>query len=1102
MAEKKKYNSILISGRKDQTLTYSKYVKDEESGESVKESLDKKVNVTDELTTKQIKNGAITNEKMAADSVGNSNIQDGSVSNEKLEDGSITNSKLGDNSVDGRKLSNSSVENRHLGNNAVSTSKIASRSVTNEKIANNSVSMAELTPDVRSYIDNKADAEQVNNSLYDLEKKIGERFVVEGDVTNLPDEEDLTSVKESEHDVLKLADRSYAPYNFSGKGYKILRKNIKQVSLAVTTIVVSAVPTSDGYMSFVINGVESHVDVVASSDTTTDKVAGKIAEKLTETMTEYEVSKDASTITITRKFGGEISTPSSFSAVNTGVSCTITDSTKKELRNILTPIMMNQHNTIYVIRYDFDLNGETIKMQKGCTLKFEGGSLVNGVLKGNNTNLSGIPNLKCSFDGIFLTNEKEINVKWFGAIGDGTTLDTESLKRAILFCKCLTEKRNAIQGNKQCRAIIAFPSGTYLLDATLIIPDDISINGYGSSIIPSPNGKYHNDYMIYFGYNDFDTVSQSYGEGARTFIKDLTIFAYEYYKSHNKNIRGIKYSSQGKITNINSLFVNYLLDVNDSYKDYVEIDKVYAQDVEHDAVSIHTGYLGDMRKITNSTFSGIVELGKTHTSLIVDNCIFGKIVVDSTDVHFSNCMFNADSGIAELIGANVLFTNCFFSYNGKLTKLKINESYRYFTYRATNVTFISCRIAFFRREDFGNEEDNPIFTIQGEPNIRFIDTSFVDLTSTSMSGSYNVFPYIKGYNFFNNYGKLVNDGLITKINKEFSIKPKIKLLGISRITDSHIYNITDFIGDVYYRVISIFDFERGLRGNIGNEIKGIFSEQYSPLIVFNQTFNECNFPSIRIYKGTESGKYTEYVDMPFPYDAVVGDDGIHCGCRKWNTCSEDHFNEFVNNYTPSDISEIKYFNIDSKTGEHNVCIKCNGAMLSNFKKLKDGDIVQNNNTIYLYNNNTFFTTDGINGLISRMDNTVSRPNPEDVYDGFMYCDTTLHNLLCKYWKGSYYDIYGYTPALTRGDTSSRPTNLLATDEGFLYYDTSLKKSIRWDGASWIDSNGNPADAKKQGISTERPSNVQIGYIYKDTTLNKLIIWDGAAWVNLDGTQLS
>lgn len=70
MAEKKKYNSILISGRKDETLTYSKYVKDEESGESVKESLDKKVNVTDELTTQQIKDGAITKDKLQDKTIG------------------------------------------------------------------------------------------------------------------------------------------------------------------------------------------------------------------------------------------------------------------------------------------------------------------------------------------------------------------------------------------------------------------------------------------------------------------------------------------------------------------------------------------------------------------------------------------------------------------------------------------------------------------------------------------------------------------------------------------------------------------------------------------------------------------------------------------------------------------------------------------------------------------------------------------------------------------------------------------------------------------------------------------------------------------------
>lgn len=224
------------------------------------------------------------------------------------------------------------------------------------------------------------------------------------------DEEDLTrSFNENGRSVTKFADRSYSPQNFSGKGYKILRKNIKPVSLAVTKIVVSSVPTSDGYLAFIINGVESHVDVVASSDTTTDKIAEKIAAKFRETMTEYEVSKYSSTITLTRKFGGEVSTASSFSAVNTGASCTITDRTKIELRNILTLAMINLPNTIYEIRYDFDLNGGTINVPENCTLKFEGGSLNNG----------------------FITNYyKQICPEMFGAIPNDDFDCTDAINKA------------------------------------------------------------------------------------------------------------------------------------------------------------------------------------------------------------------------------------------------------------------------------------------------------------------------------------------------------------------------------------------------------------------------------------------------------------------------------------------------------------------------------------------------------------------------------------------------------------------------------------------------------------------------------------------------
>lgn len=47
-------------------------------------------------------------------------------------------------------------------------------------------------------------------------------------------------------------------------------------------------------------------------------------------------------------------------------------------KNILTQDMINKPNTIYEIRYDFDLNNTTINIPKNCTLEFNGGKFQNG----------------------------------------------------------------------------------------------------------------------------------------------------------------------------------------------------------------------------------------------------------------------------------------------------------------------------------------------------------------------------------------------------------------------------------------------------------------------------------------------------------------------------------------------------------------------------------------------------------------------------------------------------------------------------------------------------------------------------------------------------
>lgn len=164
MAEEVKYNNTLVSGRADETLTYTRYVKDEGSGKSTKELLDEKVNKTDQLGTTQIADQAITNEKLAEQSVDNSKlsqdsvsydkiqndavitekIHDGAVTTQKVEEKAVTNPKLGDSSVDSRVLREENVETKHLANESVTTDKVARKSITKEKIADDAVDTSQI----------------------------------------------------------------------------------------------------------------------------------------------------------------------------------------------------------------------------------------------------------------------------------------------------------------------------------------------------------------------------------------------------------------------------------------------------------------------------------------------------------------------------------------------------------------------------------------------------------------------------------------------------------------------------------------------------------------------------------------------------------------------------------------------------------------------------------------------------------------------------------------------------------------------------------------------------------------------------------------------
>lgn len=169
MAKETVYNNTLVSGAADETLTYTRYVKDESSGKSTKELLDEKVNKTDQLGTTQIADKSVTTEKLENESVTTDKLDAASVTTEKVADANITTSKLADSSVETEKINNKAVTTDKLNDGAVDNSKLSPNAVTSEKIKDESIITEKLND--RAVTTEKVEEKAITNA------KLGDQSV-------------------------------------------------------------------------------------------------------------------------------------------------------------------------------------------------------------------------------------------------------------------------------------------------------------------------------------------------------------------------------------------------------------------------------------------------------------------------------------------------------------------------------------------------------------------------------------------------------------------------------------------------------------------------------------------------------------------------------------------------------------------------------------------------------------------------------------------------------------------------------------------------------------------------------------------------------------
>ena len=353
---------------------------------------------------------------------------------------------------------------------------------------------------------------------------------ITGDVTNAADEEDITS---DENNLLKLKDRT--PIN--GMGYKILRigKPLQeQMSLPNTIYEIRYnfvldngtlnIPEecilkynggsfSNGHIVYnntTIVGVENVYNITSEGEYKyffDERVDDKIREidnsislklnqmnsELSENISASESRTNSNLRNLAdgedlysyndrdnicriefrdREIGEEVE----------GYNYVILRKTNKKTGDPLSfSRQLKKENTIYEIRYDFDLGGERVYIPNNSVLKFNGGFLHNGTIVGKKTLIDADKTKIFGLDVYFEKYKEEIDngkdyaypnafinnsifPEWFGAVGDGLVDDSSAINKAVKVGYDLSRD-------------IVLSNAAYAIESPIIIGSGVKLRG-------------------------------------------------------------------------------------------------------------------------------------------------------------------------------------------------------------------------------------------------------------------------------------------------------------------------------------------------------------------------------------------------------------------------------------------------------------------------------------------------------------------------------------------------------------------------------------------------------------------------------------------------
>lgn len=713
-------------------------------------------------------------------------------------------------------------------------------------------------------------------------------------------------------------------------------------------------------------------------------------------------------------------------------------------KNILTQDMIDDANTIYEIRYDFDLDGAEIQIKEGCVLNFVGGGFKNGTVN-NIGKILGVGeidvNLKSSGEfGTIVSPIKmyktcfDYNIKYmelyyaskhnvpivldfknntpsrFGALGDLVSDDSNSLQ-------ALFDALSYYGGDADLTSLSNANAKGYLISKSIVIK---SSNNPDEGYIQRPQiNSIYSDYNVEYA-----------GKGC--YIKAINL---------QKNEGAINLKSFGNgwpnCTNINNLYIDSTDETN-----------------HHNSFALlfEDGLLNRFQKCMFNGRNGVLNIcgidpaSYSKIGVLWEQCIFKSSNQDYGFAYSDGKMF----GVGRSAGDNVLFINCDFEATTEIYAYNVKFINCMWSIKIDRPKVIPSTLGYHLGEDFGEFDFSTNVLIESCLCCMLDQCYFEDL-NTAIFINYNKnIPFngrvIIDHCYINGRTNQKKDGAV--YYADYGLRIGVNIIGgLVQLADTYFRN-TDY-----------------------NEVFPFFQNA----IILNES-KTCKVILNNLKYGYESKPSLAKRNLPYYKGPIL------FNCEKYE-------NKIIGNVKNKYTTNLLIFTCDSKkyleklkltvvaekteAGQLYCAIRDKEKSILEFS-LKNG-IYDETNKAYIYQ------TEDLNLNFDY----------NEVYTLSIY--TESDDFINAYYE---LEINGFN-GIPLSNFSRRPKLLTEGQKGLECWEDG--KLYVWDGSKWIYHQFSQYNTS--GETSQRPQNIPIGFQYYDTTLKKYIVWNGTEWTNMDGTAL-